>query len=108
MASRARAQSLATVLVLELVDAVFRIRFDYEHRFAEHEHEYDFLAPIENLARLFRSPEDSTDRDTRGPFVCPSRCAGRCCVKSRGLSLLNQEAKTVRSTQFFEHLPFVG
>jgi hypothetical protein len=32
MASRARAQSLATVLVLELVDAVFRVRFDDEHR----------------------------------------------------------------------------
>jgi hypothetical protein len=35
--ARARAQSLATVLVLELVDAVFRIHFDYEQRFAEHE-----------------------------------------------------------------------
>ena len=38
---RARAQSLATLLVLELADAVFRIRFDYEHRFAEHEQEQD-------------------------------------------------------------------
>ena len=51
MASRARAQSLATVLVLELVDAVFRIRLDYEHRFAEHEH--DFSAPFQNRARSF-------------------------------------------------------
>ena len=39
MANRARAHSLATVRVLELVDAVSRIRFDYEYRFAEHEHE---------------------------------------------------------------------
>lgn len=37
MASRARAQLLPTVVVLELVDPVFRIRFDDEHRFAEHE-----------------------------------------------------------------------
>ena len=42
-------QSLATVLVLELVDAVFRIRFDYEHRFAEHEQEHDFSAPFQSL-----------------------------------------------------------
>jgi hypothetical protein len=39
------------MLVLELVDAVFRIRFDYEHRFAEHEH--DFSAAFQNRARLF-------------------------------------------------------
>jgi hypothetical protein len=37
MENRARAQSLATVLVLELVDAVLGLRFDYEHRFAEQE-----------------------------------------------------------------------
>jgi hypothetical protein len=40
MASRARAQSLATVLVLELADAFFPISFDYEHGFAEHEHDF--------------------------------------------------------------------
>ena len=33
--ARTRARSLATVFVLELVDAVFRIRFEHEHRFAE-------------------------------------------------------------------------
>jgi hypothetical protein len=55
MASRARAQSLATVLVFELVDAVFRIRFDDEHRFAEHEHEHDFSAPFRNRARVEKS-----------------------------------------------------
>ncbi len=54
--ARARAQSLATVLVLEFVDAVFRIHFDYEYRFAEHEHEHeqDFSATFQNLARSFR------------------------------------------------------
>jgi hypothetical protein len=53
MASRAhaRAQSLATVLVLELVDAVLRIGFDDEHRFAEHQHY--FLARFQSFARLF-------------------------------------------------------
>jgi hypothetical protein len=44
-----RAQSLATALVLELVDAVFRIRFDYEHRLAEHEH--NLSAPFQNRPR---------------------------------------------------------
>jgi hypothetical protein len=53
MASLARAQSLATVLMLELMDAVFRIRFDYEHRFAEHEHEHDSPVPFQNRARSF-------------------------------------------------------
>jgi hypothetical protein len=62
MASRARAQSLATVLVLELVDVVFRIHFDHEHRFAEHEHEHDVSAPFQNRARLFRK----TDRPPAG------------------------------------------
>jgi hypothetical protein len=33
------------VLVLELADAVFRIRFDYEHRFAEHEHVFFGTVP---------------------------------------------------------------
>ena len=37
--SGARAQSLATVLVLESLTHSFAINFDYEHRFAEHEHE---------------------------------------------------------------------
>ena len=27
-------------VMLELVGAIFRIRFDYEHRFAEHEHDF--------------------------------------------------------------------
>jgi hypothetical protein len=39
-----------TVLVLELLDAVLRIRFDYEQRFAEHEH--DFSAPFQNRVLL--------------------------------------------------------
>ena len=39
---RARAQSLATVLVLESTKAAaLTIFFDCEHRFAEHEHEHD-------------------------------------------------------------------
>jgi hypothetical protein len=46
------AQSLATVLVFELVDAVLRIRFDYEHRFAEHEHEFFFGTVPESRALI--------------------------------------------------------
>jgi hypothetical protein len=45
------------VLVPELVDAVFRIRFDYEHRFAEHEHDFSapfqFSATFQDRARSF-------------------------------------------------------
>jgi hypothetical protein len=40
-------------VVLVLVDAVFRIHFDYEHRFAEHEH--DFATPFQNHPRFFRA-----------------------------------------------------
>ncbi len=35
--------NIVLVLELELVDAVFRIGFDYEHRFAEHEHDLPFM-----------------------------------------------------------------
>jgi hypothetical protein len=64
--ARARAQSLATVLALELVDAVFRIHFDYEHRFAEHEH--GLSAPFQNRARLISAFRliKSTSRDASG------------------------------------------
>ena len=39
--ARARAQSLATVLVLESIGAALTILFNCEHRFAEHEHEHE-------------------------------------------------------------------
>jgi hypothetical protein len=48
--SRARAQSLATVLVLESLNATFTNHFDYDHRFAEHEHEK--FRTFHNCARL--------------------------------------------------------
>jgi hypothetical protein len=67
-ASIPRAQSLATVLVLALVNAVFRIRFDYEHRFAEqeHEHEHGFSAPFQNRARVFGTPKSTVERTQFG------------------------------------------